>query len=124
LRAIPALVFATCAGAAFAAEVPTTRELSELSLDQLAGLEITSVSKKPERLADAPASVFVITAEDIRRSGVTSLPEALRLAPNLQVARVDSRTYAISARGFNNAIGNKLLVRAASTMRSGTSFSC
>ncbi len=103
-------MFATCAGAAFAAEVPTTRELSELSLDQLAGLEITSVSKKPERLADAPASVFVITAEDIRRSGVTSLPEALRLAPNLQVARVDSRTYAISARGFNNAIGNKLLV--------------
>ncbi len=52
----------------------------------------------------------MITGEDIRRSGVTSLPEALRLAPNLEVARIDSRQYAISARGFNNSIGNKLLV--------------
>src|SRR2546430_17253772 len=73
---------------AAAAEPPSVRELAELSLEQLANLEITSVSKKPERLADAPASIFVITAEDIRRSGVTSIPEALRLAPNLQVAQV------------------------------------
>ncbi|MGH8692302.1 MAG: TonB-dependent receptor plug domain-containing protein, partial [Burkholderiales bacterium] len=78
--------------------------------EELANLEITSVSRRAERLADAPASVFVITGDDIRRSGVTSLPEALRLAPNLQVARVDARQYAISARGFNNTIANKLLV--------------
>ena len=88
-----------------------TRNLADLSLEELGNVMIvTSVSRREERLADAAASIFVITAEDIRRSGVRSLPEALRLAPNLQVARVDSAQYAISARGFNNAIGNKLLV--------------
>src|SRR5436189_1750185 len=100
--------------AAFAATAQTGKpsDLADLSLEELANLEITSVSRRAERLSDAPASVFVITGDDIRRSGATSLPEALRLAPNLQVARVDSRQYAISARGFNqpNAIANKLLV--------------
>ena len=86
---------------AFAAD-GGARELLDLSLEQLANLQITSVSKKSERLADAPASVFVITAEDIRRSGATTLPEALRLAPNVEVARVDANQYAISARGFNS----------------------
>jgi iron complex outermembrane receptor protein len=71
---------------------------------------VTSVSRRGEPLAAAAASIYVITAEAIRRSGVSSLPEALRLAPNLQVARIDATQYAISARGFNNAIGNKLLV--------------
>src|SRR2546426_4869145 len=85
-------------------------DLADLSLEELANLEVTSVSRRAERLSDAPASVFVITGDDIRRSGATSLPEALRLAPNLEVARVDSRQYAISARGFNNTIANKLLV--------------
>lgn len=88
----------------------TLASLADLSLEELANLEITSVSRRAERLADAAASVYVIAGEDIRRSGVTSLPEALRLAPNLQVARIDARQYAISARGFNNAIANKLLV--------------
>jgi len=85
-------------------------DLADLSLEELANLEVTSVSRRAERLADAPASIYVISAEDIRRSGVTSLAEALRLAPNLNVARVDASQYAVSARGFNNAIGNKLLV--------------
>jgi iron complex outermembrane receptor protein len=85
-------------------------ELADLSLEELANLQITSVSRRAERLADAAASVFVITGEDIRRAGVTSLPEALRLAPNLEVARIDARQYAISARGFNSTIANKLLV--------------
>jgi iron complex outermembrane receptor protein len=85
-------------------------DLAELSLEELANIEVTSVSRRAERLADAPAALYVITGEDIRRSGVTSLPEALRLAPNLEVARIDARQYAISARGFNNSIGNKLLV--------------
>ncbi|HWM44707.1 MAG TPA: Plug domain-containing protein [Burkholderiales bacterium] len=88
----------------------TASSLADLSLEDLANLEITSVSRRAERLADAPASVYVITAADIRRSGATSLPEALRLAPTLQVARIDASQYAISARGFNNSIGNKLLV--------------
>jgi iron complex outermembrane receptor protein len=93
-----------------AAKDSAIRELKELSLDQLLELEVTSVSKRSEALAGAPASIYVITAEAIRRSGVSTLPEALRLAPNLQVARIDTAQYAISARGFNNAIGNKLLV--------------
>lgn len=84
--------------------------LKKLSVEELMELRVTSVSKRSEPLSDAPASIFVISAADIRRSGVTTLPEALRLAPNLQVARRDSVQYAISARGFNNAIGNKLLV--------------
>ncbi|RYZ06385.1 MAG: TonB-dependent receptor [Comamonadaceae bacterium] len=84
--------------------------LAELSLEELSDLPVTSVTGRPESLRNAPASVFVITGEDIRRSAATSLPEALRLAPNLQVARISSSQYAISARGFNNAIANKLLV--------------
>jgi iron complex outermembrane receptor protein len=88
----------------------TALDLKKLSIDDLMGLEVTSVSKQAERLADAPSSIFVITSDDIRRAGVTSLEEALRLAPNLQVARIDASQYAISARGFNNAVGNKLLV--------------
>jgi iron complex outermembrane receptor protein len=84
--------------------------LFELSLEQLSNIVITSVSRRPEPLADAAASVFVISAEDIRRSGVTSLPEALRLAPNLQVARTSASGYTISSRGFNGNAGNKMLV--------------
>ncbi|HEX6997149.1 MAG TPA: TonB-dependent receptor [Gammaproteobacteria bacterium] len=84
--------------------------LADLSLEELGQIEVTSVSRQPEPLAAAPASIYVITREQIRRSGATSLGEALRLAPNLLVARIDSVQYAISARGFNNAVGNKLLV--------------
>jgi iron complex outermembrane receptor protein len=84
--------------------------LADLSLEELANLQITSVSRRAERISDAAASVYVITAEAIRRSGASSLPEALRLAPNLQIAQIDANQYAITARGFNNAIGNKLLV--------------
>lgn len=86
------------------------KDLADLSLEELSNIEVTSVSRRAEPLSDAPASIFVITREDIRRAGVTSLPEALRLAPNLQVARTNANSYAISARGFNNSVGNKLLV--------------
>ncbi|CAN5123981.1 TonB-dependent receptor plug domain-containing protein [soil metagenome] len=84
--------------------------IDELSLEDLANIRITSVSKRSELLSEAPASIFVITGDDIRRAGATTLPEAMRLAPNLQVARVDARNYAVTARGFNNAFENKLLV--------------
>ncbi|HEV7577631.1 MAG TPA: TonB-dependent receptor [Caldimonas sp.] len=84
--------------------------LAELSLEELTTITITSVSGRAESLSEAAASIFVITADEIRRAGVTTLPEALRLAPNLQVARLDTGGYAVTARGFNNAIGNKLLV--------------
>ncbi|HEX5128091.1 MAG TPA: TonB-dependent receptor, partial [Usitatibacter sp.] len=85
-------------------------ELFDLSLEELAAMPVTSVFRRAEAVSAAPASIYVISADDIRRSGAATLAEALRLAPNLQVARVDARGYAISARGFNNAIGNKLLV--------------
>ncbi len=94
----------------FSHAAAATSELTELSLEELMNVEVTSVSKKPERLSDAAAAVYVITREDIRRSGATSIPEILRLAPNLQVARVDSSQYAITARGFNSTTANKLLV--------------
>ena len=68
------------------------------------------MSKRPEKLSEAPSSIQVITGDDIRRAGATSLPEALRLASNLQVAQVDSHGWAITARGFNNTSANKLLV--------------
>ena len=107
-------VFACFAGACLllpgAALATASPALADLSLEDLSRLEITSVSRRAERLGDAAASVYVITAEAIRRSGASSLPQALRLAPNLQVAQIDANQYAISARGFNNAIGNKLLV--------------
>ena len=92
---------------------PLYSSLADMSIEDLATIRITSVSKKAEPLADAAASVYVITAQDIRRSGVTNLPEALRLAPNLQVAQTSGSGYAISARGFNgnnNSAPNKLLV--------------
>lgn len=90
---------------------PTDQDLTRLSLEELAMVEVTSVSRRPEALSDAAAAIFVITAQDIRRSGATSLPEVLRLAPNLNVQRVNAVDYAISARGFNGyEQSNKLLV--------------
>jgi iron complex outermembrane receptor protein len=85
-------------------------ELADLSLEQLTQITVTSASRREERLVEAPASIFVITSDDVRRSGATSIPEVLRLAPNLIVARADNNQYAISARGFNNILANKLLV--------------
>src|SRR5205823_8119996 len=106
-----ALVFsALLASAGVGAQTMRVADLADLSIEELGNIQITSVSRHAERLSDAPASVFVITAEDIRRSGATSLPEALRIAPKLEVARVNANAYSISARGFNNTAGNKLLV--------------
>jgi iron complex outermembrane receptor protein len=85
-------------------------DLADLSLEQLANVVVTSVSRRSERLSDVSASIYVITAEDIRRSGAGTLPQALRLAPNLQVARADANQWAVSARGFNSVLTNKLLV--------------
>src|SRR6266566_1490924 len=84
--------------------------LKKLSIEQLMNLQVTSVSKRPERLSQTASAIQVITQEDIQRSGAASLPEALRLATNLQVAQLDSRQWAISARGFNGTAANKLLV--------------
>ena len=105
-----ALFALVVAHAAAATQVAALGNLADLSLEQLTTIEVTSVSGRAQTLRSAAASVYVITADEIRRSAATSLPEALRLAPNLQVARLNAGQYAISARGFNNAIANKLLV--------------
>ena len=98
------------ASAGVGAQLMRVADLADLSIEELGNIQITSVSKHSERLSDAPAAIFVITGDDIHRSGATRLAEALRLAPNLEVARVSASSYAVSARGFNNTIANKLLV--------------
>jgi iron complex outermembrane receptor protein len=86
--------------------------LNDLSLEQLSNVEVTSVSGSAQPIGEAPAAVYVISSDDMVRAGIRSIPGALRLAPNLQVARIDAASYAISARGFNHSSGtaNKLLV--------------
>lgn len=86
------------------------RQFLDLSIEELGNIKVTSVSKKQERLTHAAASIYVITADHIRRSGARNIPEALRLAPHLQVAQINANQYAISARGFNSSTANKLLV--------------
>jgi iron complex outermembrane recepter protein len=82
----------------------------DLSLEQLLDTKVLSVSKKDETIADAHAAIYVVTNEDIMRSGVTSVPDALRLVPGVNVAKSDSNSWAISIRGFNSVLANKLLV--------------
>lgn len=99
---------------AFAADMERRPEepsdLTELSLEELLNVEVTSVTKQAQPLSQTAAAIFVLTQEDIRRSGATSIPEALRMVPGLQVARLDSNKWAISSRGFNGRFANKLLV--------------
>jgi iron complex outermembrane receptor protein len=110
--ALAALLAAAPAQATTQDEVPqTTAPLDDLSLDELAAINVTSVSKRAEPLGQAPSSVYVITRDAIRRSGAVSLPEVLRLAPNLEVMRIDALDYSITARGFAGfESANKLLV--------------
>ena len=98
-------------GPGHAQQLAANPDLDALSIEQLAQVEITSVSRRPELLAKAPAAVYMISGEDIRRSGAVNLPEALRQAPNLEVARINGFSYTITARGFNSPeSSNKLLV--------------
>ncbi len=92
------------------AEKDVYPDLTEFSIEQLMEIEVTSVSKMPQKFSDAAAAIFVITQEDIRRSGVTNIMDALRMVPGLQVARINANIYAISSRGFNGHFANKLLV--------------
>jgi iron complex outermembrane receptor protein len=105
------VVFAFCLlqAHAAAAQTPQPLDLVALSLEQLMTIE-TTAGKKIQALADVPAAVFVISGEEIRRSGYRSLPEALRLAPGVQVAQINANQWAISIRGFNAPYSNKLLV--------------
>jgi iron complex outermembrane receptor protein len=85
-------------------------DITQSTIEDLINIKITTASKKPKTLSHSPAAVFVLTSDDIRRSGVTSIPEALRLVPGVQVARVDANKWAVSIRGFNTRAANKLLV--------------
>ncbi|UOA10069.1 TonB-dependent siderophore receptor [Methylobacter sp. S3L5C] len=85
-------------------------EAVDLSVEDLLNVEVTSVAKKAQSLNDAPAAAFVISNDDIKRSGATNIPDALRLAPGLDVARIDANQWAVSSRGFNGRFANKLLV--------------
>jgi len=94
-------------------EAQTSRsvpDVTAMSMEDLMNMQVTSVSKRTQKVADAAAAIFVITQEDIRRSGATSIPEALRMVPGLQVARIDENKWAIGSRGFNGRFDNKLLV--------------
>nr|WP_246294782.1 TonB-dependent receptor plug domain-containing protein [Schlegelella koreensis] len=93
-----------------AGQPASTRGYADLSLEELTDVVVTSVSRRPESLAGAAASVQVVTGDDLRRAGVTTLPEALRLVPTLQVAALNASQYSITARGFGSSIANKLLV--------------
>ncbi len=104
-------VFVLFFSLAFAKDIPEdSSELKELSLDDLMEMEINSVSKRAEPLFDSAAAVYVITGDDIRRSGFNSMAEALRMVPGLQVAQKTSSLWAITSRGFNDQFSNKLLV--------------
>lgn len=98
--------------AAQAASTSTAQQedLIDMSLEALMDIEVTSVSKRAQKKSEAAAAIFVITNEDLRRWGVTNIPDALRRVPGLQVARIDANKWAITARGFNSRFANKLLV--------------
>jgi iron complex outermembrane receptor protein len=105
------LVAALLAGAGVSARAQDSGDVQTLSIEQLGDTVVTGVARRPEPLHKAPAAVYVITAEDIRRSGTGSLPEVLRLAPNLEVAKMNGYAYTITARGFNSPeSANKILV--------------
>ena len=88
----------------------TTPDLTQLSIEELMNVSVVSPTRQAQRLSDTASAVFVITQEEIRRSGVSNIPDALRLAPGVQVARIDANKWAVSIRGFNGRFANKLLV--------------
>jgi iron complex outermembrane recepter protein len=109
-RTLLAAVLACSISREAAAQPPAPPELNTMTLEDLMNIEITSVSRKEERATDAPAAVFVITQQDIQRSGMTTIPDLLRLAPGVDVAQINSNKWAVSVRGFNSLFANKLLV--------------
>nr|MCH9639879.1 TonB-dependent receptor plug domain-containing protein [Betaproteobacteria bacterium] len=92
------------------ADQASTDKLIGLSLEELMDVEVTSVSRRSQKVSEVAAAVFVITQDDIRRSGATSIPEALRMAPGVQVARIGTDKWSVSIRGFNGRFANKLQV--------------
>jgi iron complex outermembrane receptor protein len=109
-RLVTLLVVLACASNAWAQVPRREKDLLLLSIEELMNIEITSAARKEQRLGDVAAAVYVITQEDIRRSGMTTVPELFRLVPGMQVAQLNSNKWALAVRGFNNLFGEKLLV--------------
>jgi iron complex outermembrane receptor protein len=107
MLAVCPLANVSAAGSGSPQNVPN---VGDMSLEDLMNLQITSVSKRTQKVGDAAAAIFVITQEDIRRSGATSIPDALRMVPGMEVAQIDQNKWAIGSRGFNGRFDNKLLV--------------
>jgi iron complex outermembrane receptor protein len=109
--ALRMLILVLCvAGSAAAKTGDPSDDLATLSLDDLLQLEVTSVSRRAQRISAAPAAVTLITNDEIRRSGMTTIPDLLRMVPGLHVANIDANKWAVTARGFNGEFANKLLV--------------
>lgn len=105
------IAIALCATVALSpAQSPAVKDLAQTSLEDLMNIEVTSVSKKEQKLSQVGAAVFVITQEDIRRSGATNIPDLLRMVPGIHVAQLDANIWAISIRGFTDRYGDKVLV--------------
>jgi iron complex outermembrane receptor protein len=108
------LLNATTCVAFSAAETSTDAEsenpVKHLSLQELGDIEVTTASKQPERVFNTSAAIYVITQEDIERSGATNLPEVLRLAPGVEVARIDGSKWSIGIRGFGSRLARNVLV--------------
>jgi iron complex outermembrane recepter protein len=112
LAAYALVLLSACNGSAQSAEssASASEDLAHLSLEELGNVKITTVSKEPEEVWKTPAAIYVITQEDIRRSGYTTIPDLLRLAPGVDVARIDSDHWAVGIRGFNGEFSKSLLV--------------
>ena len=108
-RRLTALALAACLCAPAWGQ-NSTDDLTKASLEELANIQVTSVSKKEQSLSKTGAAVFVITQEDIRRSGMMNIPDLLRMVPGVNVARLDSNSWAISIRGFSDRYSDKVLV--------------
>lgn len=108
LRRLCAAAFALSVASTALAQAPP--DLMHATLEDLLNLEITSASRKEQRISDTAAAVYVITQEDIRRSGMSSLPEVLRMVPGVNVARINANAWAVSVRGFNDLYANKVMV--------------
>ncbi len=104
------ILLAACSAGAADSSPASTDSFTDISLEELINIQVTSVSKKETGLFTSPAAIYVITQEDIHRSGMTSLPELLRMVPGMDVVRIDANHWAVSARGFNDQYANKLLV--------------
>ncbi|HXE54608.1 MAG TPA: TonB-dependent receptor [Tepidisphaeraceae bacterium] len=110
LAFVLAMTLACRARAQVAPATSFSGDLTKMSLEDLMNVEVTTVSRQKQALSDTPAAVYVITQEDIQRTGLNTIPELIRLAPGMDVARFNSNTWAISSRGFNDVFSNKLLV--------------